>query len=300
VPRAPEAIEAVEYTDPGCSWAWGSEPKLRRLRWRFGDRLRWRRVLGGLVGDMGNYLDGFDAARAAPGFSRYWAQVGSTTGMPYPAELAWMYRSTEPACLTAKAAELQGAELAERVLRRLREATFVFGAPPDTAERIRVAVHGVPGLDLERLTADSSSARVRDAFRADWEEARAPNAYVLNLEDEGEGSGRAKESEGHTRYVFPTVIFRGPAGERTVPGWKAYERYEEALAAVAPGALRDPHPAPSPVEAFATWPALAPMELEILCGAGATPPPDVIAYDRGGGLYWLTPDEAAARGLASR
>jgi len=300
VPRAAEAIEVVEYTDPGCSWAWGSEPKLRRLRWRHGDRLRWRRVLGGLVGDMRNYLDGFDAARAAPGFSRYWAHVGATTGMPYPAELAWMYRSTEPACLAAKAAELQGAEIAERVLRRLREATFVFGGPPDTPDRIRAAVQGVPGLDLERLAADSSSARVRDAFHADWEEARAPNAFVLNLQDEGEGSGRAKESEGHTRYVFPTVIFRGPAGERTVPGWKAYERYEEALAAVASSALSAPRPAPTPAEAFTTWHALAATELEVLCGAGATPPADAVAHDRGGGLYWLAADEAATRGLAPR
>ena len=103
----------------------------------------------------------------------------------------------------------------------------------------------------------------------DWEEARAPNAYVLSLEEDGEGSGRAKESEGHRRYVFPTVIFRGPEGERTVPGWKPYERYEEALVAVAAGPLRDPRPAPTPMEAFATWAALAATELEVVCGPGA-------------------------------
>ena len=297
VPRAPEPIEVVEYTDPGCSWAWGSEPKLRLLRWRFGDRLRWRRVLGGLIGDMRNYLDGFDAVQAAPGFSRYWAHVAATTGMPYPAGLSWMYRSTEPACLAAKAAELQGADVAERVLRRLREATFVFGEPPDTPERIRTALRGVPALDLERLGVDSSSPRVRDAFRADWEEARAPNAYALSLEEDGEGSGRAKESEGHRRYVFPTVIFRGPEGERTVPGWKPYERYEEALVAVAAGPLRDPRPAPTPMEAFATWAALAATELEVVCGPGASAPPGVITCDRGGGLYWLSPDEAETRGI---
>src|SRR5262249_29578667 len=138
------------------------------------------------------------------------------------------------------------------------------------------------------------------AFHADWEEARAPNAFVRDLQEEGEGSGRAKESEGHTRYVFPTVIFRGSAGERTVPGWKPYERYEEALAAVAGGARPDPRPAPTPAEAFATWGALAATELEVLCGARAVLPPDIVAYDRGGGLYWLPPDEAAARGLESR
>jgi protein-disulfide isomerase-like protein with CxxC motif len=46
-----ERVEVVEYTDVMCSWAWGSEPKLRLLRWRYEDRCDWRLVMGGLVGD---------------------------------------------------------------------------------------------------------------------------------------------------------------------------------------------------------------------------------------------------------
>jgi hypothetical protein len=40
-------IDVVEFTDQDCSWAWGTEPKLRRLRWRYGPLLRWRRVMAG-------------------------------------------------------------------------------------------------------------------------------------------------------------------------------------------------------------------------------------------------------------
>jgi predicted DsbA family dithiol-disulfide isomerase len=36
--RQGERVEVVEYTDVMCSWAWGSEAKLRRLRWRYEDR----------------------------------------------------------------------------------------------------------------------------------------------------------------------------------------------------------------------------------------------------------------------
>ena len=117
-------VEVIEFTDPGCSWAWGSEPKLRRLRWRHGDRLGWRSVMGGLVGDMRHYLEAFDPIAAAPGFARYWANVGATTGMPWPVRLARMYDSTEPACLAVKAAGMQGDAVAARALRRLREATL--------------------------------------------------------------------------------------------------------------------------------------------------------------------------------
>ncbi|HVQ43732.1 MAG TPA: DsbA family protein, partial [Candidatus Saccharimonadia bacterium] len=46
-----QRVEVVEYTDAICSWAWGSEPKLRLLRWRYEGRCDWRLVMGGLVGD---------------------------------------------------------------------------------------------------------------------------------------------------------------------------------------------------------------------------------------------------------
>ena len=39
-------IEIVEYTDPACPWAWGSEPKFRRLRDGLGPGAVWRRVFG--------------------------------------------------------------------------------------------------------------------------------------------------------------------------------------------------------------------------------------------------------------
>ncbi len=298
--RPAPGIEVIEFTDPGCSWAWGSEPKLRRLRWRYGAHLRWRTVMGGLVGDMRNYFDAFDPIAASPGFTAYWARVASTTGMPRPAELRWMYRSTGPACLAVKAAERQGPEVAARVLRRLREQTFVFGEPPDDLERIAAALGRVPGLDLARLRTEWASPEVDTAFKGDWAETRAPNAYVRGLEEDGEGAGRAKHTEGHWRYVFPTLVFRGALGEHTVPGWKPYARYEEAFEAVLPGVTRAPRPDPTPTEAFSAFSTLAERELELLCGAGARPPANAVAFDGGGGVLWLSPDEASARGLERR
>jgi protein-disulfide isomerase-like protein with CxxC motif len=39
-------LEVVEYTDPLCPWAWGSEPTFRRMREVLGPEVRWRRVFG--------------------------------------------------------------------------------------------------------------------------------------------------------------------------------------------------------------------------------------------------------------
>src|SRR5438067_6093572 len=65
-------VAVVEYTDPWCSWAWGTEPKLRLLRWRYGDRLEWRTVMGDLVADRRLDRPDFDAERAAPKTAAYW------------------------------------------------------------------------------------------------------------------------------------------------------------------------------------------------------------------------------------
>lgn len=291
-------IEVVEFTDPGCSWAWGTEPKLRLLRWRFGDRLSWRRVLGGLVGDMNEYMEDFDPVRAAKRYPSYWRGVFEHTGMTYPVSMEWMYASTEPAGKAVKAAELQSDELAGAVLRRLREATFVFGRPPDTTERIVEVVRGVDGLDVDRLVADLGSEATEKAFSEDWEETRHPNSYVMELEGDRPGIGRAKHTEGRWRYVFPTLIFSGPDGETTVPGWCPYADYEEAMETASAGSTTEPRADPSPEEVFATWPTATERELEVLCGPGARPPEGVVAHDWGEGVFFLTAAEAEARGLS--
>lgn len=294
------AVEVVEFTDPGCSWAWGTEPKLRLLRWRHGHRLHWRRVMGGLIGDMSKIVGGeFDPIRAAKRQPGYWRGVWEHTRMTYPVSMEWMYVSTEPPCIATKAAEEQSEEVAQRVLRRLREATFVLGRPADTIDRIVEAVRGVPGLDVDRLVDDIASEPVAKSFREDWEETRRPNEYVMTLEEDLPGAGRAKHTEGHWRFVFPTVIFRGPSGEVTVPGWKDYERYAEAMETVAPGSTSDPRPDPTPDEVFETWGTASERELEVL--TGTTEPPDgVVKIDTDEWRFFLTPTEAAARGLAER
>ena len=297
--RTVSDIEVVEFTDPGCSWAWGTEPKLRLLRWRYGDRLRWRRVLGGLIGDMNNYIEDFDPVRAAKRYVSYWRDVYKHTGMTYPANLKWMYSSTEPAGKAVKAAELQSEDVAGRVLRRLREQTFVFGEPPDTTERILAALRGVPELDLDRLDVDLHSEVAEKSFQEDWDETRRPNQYVLTLEGDWPGIGRAKQTEGHWRFVFPTLIFRGPDHETTVPGWCAYDDYECAMEMVAPGSTDERRADPSPDDVFDTWATATTKELEVLCGPGAAPPAHVVSHDWGEGAFYLTRAEAETRNLSS-
>ncbi|MEV4613244.1 DsbA family protein [Kitasatospora sp. NPDC049258] len=233
-------LEVVEYTDPFCPWAWGSEPRLRVLHRMLAGAARHRRVFGILFDDDEEPAP--DPAAETAWYARYLAEVAGHTGAPRAAVLGWVAASSRPASLAAAAAERQGPEVAERVLRRLRETVFVQGEPADSPARVRAALCGVPELDLDRLVAEADSAEVRERVRRDHAETRRPVPEVIGLRADGPHPGAAKETEDGHRYALPTLLFHGPAGRRAVPGWRPLAAYLAAAAAVCPGLE------PAPVE----------------------------------------------------
>lgn len=54
-------IDLTEYTDPYCTWCWGSEPILRRIEWVYGEQVFIHFVMGGLVEDMESFHDPMNA-----------------------------------------------------------------------------------------------------------------------------------------------------------------------------------------------------------------------------------------------
>jgi len=293
-----DRIEVVEYTDCVCSTAWGAEPLLRRLDWRHGHNLTWRKVMGGLVGNAAAGKDDWSRISAAEPMRAYWKRVWRLTGMPYPNPMHIMLQSTDPAGLAVKAAERQGQAVAHAVLRRLREQIFVYGLGPQTPDEFEAATRGVSGLDQAQWRVDQTLPEVAAAYQADWRETREPNDHVRNLKHDSPMNGELKHSEGHDRYALPTLIFRGPGGDHTVAGWVPYEDYVTGLEAALPGATADPRPDPTAAQAFARWGMLTATELAFLCGDNARPPTDAVVHDWGDGLVYFSAAQATARGLA--
>jgi len=233
-------LTVVEYTDPACPWAWGSEPKFQRLRELLGSQAQWRRVFGILFDDCDDPAP--DAAAEAAETAWYHQElieISTHTHAPCPRTLAWVSHSSWPASLAGKAAEAQGADVAEAVLARLRETTFLAGEPADTPERVLAAVAGVPGLDLEALALAAASPEVLAAVRRDWAETRSPCAEVLAITEVGRHTGRAKPlgedpADGY-RYALPTLVFDGPGGRAVTAGWRTLDEYLAAAAIALPG-----------------------------------------------------------------
>ncbi|MFE6974198.1 DsbA family protein [Streptomyces sp. NPDC057682] len=285
-------VEVVEYTDPMCPWAWGSEPVFRALRAALGGRVRWRRVYAILFDHDDDPPP--DPSAETAWYARHVAEIGVHTRAPYAVRLSRVAVSSWPSSLVAKAAERQGADVADRVLRRLRESVFVVGEPADTEGGALAAVRGVPGLDAERLRSDAASDSVLDAVRADRAEARRPVREVLSVAEDSPHPGLAKETaEGAVRYALPTLLVRSPAGHRAVPGWRSFAAGARALDALCPGVVAD-GPRLPPGEALERLRSLTGPEAELLV-EGGRPPSYAVRVDTANGPLWLHPEEAAVR-----
>jgi predicted DsbA family dithiol-disulfide isomerase len=242
-------VEVRYYTDPACSWSWGSEPKLRRLMWEFGDGLRFTWVMGGLART-------FDRADLFSEMAT-WLDAAAESGMPIDPRL-WTRNpisSSYPGCLAVKAAAEQGSDAAYRYLRRLREGLMTERKKLDHPDAL-VGEAGPTGLDMERFRIDLASNAITEAFAADLEAVRdAPR--------EACAQDRVGETVGRERMGFPSVVFRGEDGtERGIWGWSRYDAYREA--AIAGGAAPVQDPAPDPIASVQRFGRCTTRELEAL------------------------------------
>jgi len=289
-------VEITEFTDPLCSIAWGTEPYKRLLQWRYGTMLNWRTVMAGLCKDNSS-VEAFapwDAYKAGQSYLKVWKRVTGITGMPYPDNLDYMAVTTDPPCLLVKAAELQGPQMADKVLRRFRESVFLYGTPVDAVDQAALALEGLDNLDFNKLLADAKTEAVQSAYLADWQQTRTPNDYVRSLakQDLDHLQGGMMTSEGHDRYNLPTFIFSGPEGEKTVPGYRPFQEYEDALEAVAPGITANKKAKPSLEQAMNHWSTLTAQEEKLICD-GSNDTSNAKRFACGGSHIWLNGSETA-------
>jgi len=287
-PTSVTGVSAVEYTDLLCPWAWGSEPTFRRLRYVLGPSMSWRQAFGLLFGESDDRPP--DEAAETAWYHRHLQDIATRTGAPYPAVLERVPRTSRPAAVIAVAARAQGPDVAERVVRRLREHMFLLGTPPDTPGRAIAAVASVPGVDAERLVDEAASGAVAAEVARDAAEIRTPVPEAYDVDDHGPHSGRPKSTEAGARYALPTIVFTGPRGRRVVPGWRPLVDYLAAVAQVG-GAPSDDGAFIDADIALDRYRSLTGPDLLALTGATA-PPRRGVLLDNGSGPVWLHPDDA--------
>lgn len=241
-------LALTHFTDPACPFAFSAEPVRLRLRWHYGEQLRWTTRMIVLTLEPG------EAEKLATGAGSLQPRYGMPIDpAPYPRPA-----SSEPACRAVVAARLQAPELQEPLLRRLRVRVMQAGLLDDP-ELIAAAARDV-GLDPAALQEWCARDDVEAALQEDIAASRnpLPAARALNHKLGGPAEER--------RYTAPSYEITSAGGTKVVavPGFNPAEVYETAIANLAPELAR--RPKPESVEELLTWAGepLATAEVSLL------------------------------------
>lgn len=214
-------IEITAFTDPVCTWCWGSEPVLRAVQERYGDQVRITPVMGGLVKDIRGFRDtangiGGDPNEANRNIARHYLEASARHGMPVQADgfalFSDEYPSTYPQNEAYLAARQQGAEIAARFLRRVREASAAEARQTNRPEVLAQLAAGV-GLDV-------------GAFLTALHDGTAKAAFARDLQTTAAYGVRG----------FPAFLFTSDAGEPLMlPSYQPYATFREVIRLVSNG-----------------------------------------------------------------
>jgi 2-hydroxychromene-2-carboxylate isomerase len=209
------------FTDPACPFAFSAEPVRQRLRWHYGDGLRWRVRMIVLTREPG---EAEKLAEGAPGLQRQFGMPIDPASYPRPA-------SSEPACLAVVAARRHAPERAEALLRGLRVRVMQHGLLDDPALIAAAATDA--GLDPAALASWAQTDAVLADLEADVTVARQPSPAARSLDHKLGGPATQR------RYTAPSYLIDG----FVIPGFQPVETYETAIANRAPYLSRRPTPA---------------------------------------------------------
>jgi predicted DsbA family dithiol-disulfide isomerase len=239
-------LELTHFTDPACPFAFSAEPVRQRLRWHYGDGLRWRTVMIVLTREPG---EAERLAEGAPGLQRRY-------GMPIDPVPYARPASSEPACRAVVGARLHAPDREEGLLRRLRVRAMQSGLLDDPA-LIDAAAADV-GLEPAALARWRASTEVGRLLEADIVAARTPTAAARALDHKLGGPPAER------RYTAPSYIIDGVA----VPGFNPIETYETVIANRAPDLPR--RPTPRSVDEVLQWASepLATAEIALIMQTG--------------------------------
>ncbi|MBP7912567.1 MAG: DsbA family protein [Enterococcus aquimarinus] len=165
----------TEFTDPVCTWCWGSEPVLRKLQTVYQDQLDVRFIMGGLVPDISDFMDAANQIGGNPEDSnkqvaKHWLEASERHGMPVKVDdfnlFSAEYPSTYPQNIAYKAAQIQDQKLADKFLRRMREASTAEGRLISHLD-VQIELASEVGLSVSDFIVNMKNGEAERAFKDD-------------------------------------------------------------------------------------------------------------------------------------
>lgn len=202
-------IEIICFTDPYCTWCWGSEPILRKIQEVYGKQVKISYTMGGLVKDIGNFSDPANGIAGTQWYQQvadHWVEASQQHKMPVDEQIFFDikddYRSTYPANIAFKAAQFQSEAAATRYLRLLRSGAAAENRAIHRLE-VQIEIAEEVGLNVERFVQDILDGNAEKAFQEDLLACRK-----------------------HAVRGFPSYLLRGPEGEVMLRSFTTYEQFQ--------------------------------------------------------------------------
>jgi predicted DsbA family dithiol-disulfide isomerase len=217
-------IEIIEFTDPVCTWCWGSEPVLRKLETRFGEQVKISCIMGGLVQDITSFYDsnndiGGDPDRSNRNIAKHWVEASERHGMPVKSEgfklFSREHPSTYPQNIAYKAPQMQDQALANKLLRRIREASAAKARQTNTTE-VLLELASEVGLDIARFLEYFNKGAARKAFEED----------IATIAEYGARG-------------FPSFLLKYGEKEMVIRGYKRYEDFKALIGHLTGGEIQE-------------------------------------------------------------
>lgn len=217
-------LEIIEFTDPVCTWCWGSEPVLRTLETHFDDQLKLSYIMGGLVKDITAFYDSYNAIGGDPersnqNIAKHWLEASERHGMPVLVEGFKLFTeeqpSTYPQNVAYKAAQLQNEEKANRFLRRIREASAAEAQQTNLTE-VLVELASEVGLDIARFLEDFSNGKAQKAFEEDL--------YTTSQ---------------YRAHGFPSFLIKYGENSTLLRGYQSYANFKAVITHLSNGVVKE-------------------------------------------------------------
>ena len=209
-------MKITVFSDPVCTWCWGSVPVLRALAYHYGDRIELDYVMGGMIEDIKTYNNrrlgiGGDIALSNRKIHDHWLEASAVHGMPVCEQGFHLFSQENPSTIPQNLAYIAArvyearysgevhAGAARHYLRHLQEATAVDAVVTGNADTL-VDMSAVVGFVPEKF---------RDIYVSD---------VVKKLYDEGRAFSRSYETTS-----FPTYLLTYRGEEMMLRGYSTYD-----------------------------------------------------------------------------
>ncbi len=226
-------ITVFHATAPTCTWSWGYEGVLNRLRLVYGDQIDIKILTGCVYTDYDEWLKEYELD--FKGAQKWWIEGAELMGVPltkYP-ERNQIPQTVLPASLAVMAANQQGEAKGKRFTRALLRRYAIDGENVTKDSILRQAAKET-GLDTKRFQRDYANTKARKK----------------DLESQGEGFPEVSVgfynlviTDGHDRTVILDYAFDPLVAEEAVDYLSGAKLKKETPTNIA-GYLEENGPAP--------------------------------------------------------